>query len=651
MTSSRVAHASVVSVSDLVRFLDNPWLYRVWTYQEVMLSENPVLVCGTTMMPWWRFSMSVLYLRITEHWADKHDPHKGDRTSDLFKSLRLWRALVLDRNKLHMSKRHIFRSSNFTTLHLQLYNRFLSDIADVFMFEYLSKWRVEFLLLQLLLSIAPFGFAIGWALSIWTEDSGFNMSNSLGIASGIAFSVFNCSMYVLSRNLDHTVRRPRRKFLRHNPATWPEESSAENIILSAIWGRQCKENKDFNFGTRNIIRALIGAELPHLNYSSPVGEVYRDLTANVLHLTRSSELILAALRSQIPGAPSWTVDWSMRKPLRLYRYSVEHDHGLFYDLTADPMPPDSVMFDPSHPNVLQIRGWNLGAVKAVLSFKTLQNSSQSDQRAEHIHNLTALLQLANAELDHNDWEAVEMHLPELTAPTLAFLRRNRHMQPEEMLSTLQSSGRFHIASFWKWCGFMSDPLYATLFESYKSFCNAMAAKQDRRIVIVDGARPLGSDISASHWPSNVCMATCYPVPSPSYPGSASSAAGYDGLNAQFQECRLRPGDAVLQLCSMIEKAVVRQEDNKLVFVDAIEAMGMPIVVEGWTKAYNISEMPLVDIDRYTQTPPALPPPQPRRQDPSSHLTSFRSLYSLMAANVSQKPILCGLFAKEHSLLQ
>ena len=245
-----------------------------------------------------------------------------------------------------------------------------------------------------------------------------------------------------------------------------------------------------------------------------------------------------------------------------------------------------------------------------------------------------------------------LHELKLSRPTFTFLRRNRHMQPEEILSLLQGPGRFHTTSFWqleeilyllpvqpgpvhfhttsfwqRW-RLASAPLYAELFESYISFCNAMAAAQDSRIVVVDGARTSGPDISASHWPSNVAMATCHPVSSISDHDDAMDAVEDSGLGAQFQDCRVQPGDVVLQLYSMQEKAVVRQEGNKLVFVDALEAMGSPTVVFGWTKAYDISEMPLVDIDRYTQTPPTLPPPQPRRQDTSSHFAHWFPFFKL-----------------------
>ena len=261
MASSGVTNPSVVSVEDLLRLLDNPWLYRVWTYQEIMLSENPILVHGTMMMPWWRFAMSVLYLRITEHWADVENIHTSDSTSDLFKSLRVWRALVLDRNAFHISRRYTSSSSKYTTLDLQLYNRFLSDIADRFLSEFISWWGIGITSLQILLMVVPLAFAIVVPLIAWYSDLGFTTYDArciLFMAWCIETSFCIIWYSFLSINLDHTVRRPRRKYLSHNPGTWPEESSAKNIILSAIWTRQCKERKDFNFGTRNLMQALSG---------------------------------------------------------------------------------------------------------------------------------------------------------------------------------------------------------------------------------------------------------------------------------------------------------------------------------------------------------------------------------------------------------
>lgn len=137
------------------------------------------------------------------------------------------------------------------------------------------------------------------------------------VEAGILGCIWTTNWYIMSRNLDHVIRRPRRRYrTSNNPPVWPEESLVNNTILSAIWGRQCKESKDFNFGTRATQQKFLGRELLPLDYTRSLGEVYSDLTANMLLLTRSKELLLAALRSQVPESLFWTVDWSLRSPMR-----------------------------------------------------------------------------------------------------------------------------------------------------------------------------------------------------------------------------------------------------------------------------------------------------------------------------------------------
>lgn len=599
MASSGKTDLPVVSVNDLAQLLDNGWVYRLWTYQEIMLSENPVLVCGRVTIPWWRFAMSIMYLRITEDWTDIHDIHQGESTDRLFKSLRHWRALVLDRNSLQMSKRRALTSTSIkmdmavpsTGLDLEQYSKFLGIIANIFMADEVHRTFFE-----TITGTLQCGVPLGWAYNYLRggQIRGRPVYVLVVIALLTAASILHSVIYLLGRHLDHTVRRPRRRFILHDPVLWPEESLAENVLLSALWARQCKEPKDFNFGIRGLLQILTKEHMPRLDYSSSLEEVYRDLTVNLLRYTNSSELLLAALRSNLLSAPSWTVDWSMRTPLRLAKRSYESKHGLFYDMTKRPLPRDSWRFDPLQPNVLQVRAWMLGTVKAVLDFKALEENSGPGQHDRHIHNLEALLTLANAELDENDWGGVQSFLHELTGSTLKFLRKNRHSTPEEVFNLLQASAQVKSvhSSVMERCKVFSKS--AGLFESYKRFCNTMAMQRDRRIVVIDGARPVDSNISTSQWPSNVSMAKCHPISNIS--GSATTSAASGGnLMTQFQDCRVQSGDAVLQLCGLREKAVVRQVGNKLLFVDAVEAMGLPGIIDGWTNSCNASQMPLVNI--------------------------------------------------------
>lgn len=124
------------------------------------------------------------------------------------------------------------------------------------------------------------------------------------------------------------------------PEAGDQEASTQNNILSAIWSRQCSVEKDFKFGTRSILRMQIG-QLPPLDYSVNTSEAYRDLPVNTLRLTHSSELILAALRSTVPRAPSWTINWSTRQPLRVYSKRVGHRRLLTLGASTNSIQPFS----------------------------------------------------------------------------------------------------------------------------------------------------------------------------------------------------------------------------------------------------------------------------------------------------------------------
>ena len=51
--------------SELISFLDQVWLTRVWTYQEILLASNPVLVCGSSHLLWSDFAFALLFLSST----------------------------------------------------------------------------------------------------------------------------------------------------------------------------------------------------------------------------------------------------------------------------------------------------------------------------------------------------------------------------------------------------------------------------------------------------------------------------------------------------------------------------------------------------------------------------------------------------------
>ncbi|OAL04817.1 hypothetical protein IQ06DRAFT_101450 [Phaeosphaeriaceae sp. SRC1lsM3a] len=59
LTSKSMTRASI---HDLSTLLDAEWLERMWTYQEILLASNPILVSGQEHLPWWPFSLSITFL-------------------------------------------------------------------------------------------------------------------------------------------------------------------------------------------------------------------------------------------------------------------------------------------------------------------------------------------------------------------------------------------------------------------------------------------------------------------------------------------------------------------------------------------------------------------------------------------------------------
>src|SRR5205814_72356 len=55
---------------DLEDLLRRDWLTRGWTYQEIILACNPVIVCGNKSMPWDNFIRGIEYLLFLKERSD-----------------------------------------------------------------------------------------------------------------------------------------------------------------------------------------------------------------------------------------------------------------------------------------------------------------------------------------------------------------------------------------------------------------------------------------------------------------------------------------------------------------------------------------------------------------------------------------------------
>ncbi|KAF2730202.1 HET-domain-containing protein, partial [Polyplosphaeria fusca] len=91
-----------VTTEDLEELLSRNWVDRVWTYQEILLSTHPVVVCGKRHIEWSRFAQSITFLgpiRLPRH-----------------TNVEVWWSIVVSRLTLHDSDADSSHSASFADL-------------------------------------------------------------------------------------------------------------------------------------------------------------------------------------------------------------------------------------------------------------------------------------------------------------------------------------------------------------------------------------------------------------------------------------------------------------------------------------------------------------------------------------------------------
>jgi hypothetical protein len=52
--------ANSASFHDLNELLSQDWITRIWTYQEIILASNPIVVCGDMHLNWSQFALAMI---------------------------------------------------------------------------------------------------------------------------------------------------------------------------------------------------------------------------------------------------------------------------------------------------------------------------------------------------------------------------------------------------------------------------------------------------------------------------------------------------------------------------------------------------------------------------------------------------------------
>jgi hypothetical protein len=261
---------------DLEELLSKDWITRLWTYQEILLASNPILVCGDWHISWSTFERSVLFLDDILFFNPEG-------------IMRPWTSVVLSRERLQTSG---LASSCSEASALDSYIIFVRKISKAHWMIYLS---------YLAFVVPLFAFLLILALDLANPEQ----------LSETASKYVKASVAIISFVLLFVIITTGRSHLR-NTTTSEGLFMIEDIVVG-LYSRTATEPKDMAFGVWAVLERGGAVNLPAPIYSHDTGDVHRIFTIHLAHITQSLELLLLAAIRGVSGQPSWVPDWSAHK--------------------------------------------------------------------------------------------------------------------------------------------------------------------------------------------------------------------------------------------------------------------------------------------------------------------------------------------------
>ncbi|CZR36167.1 uncharacterized protein FPRO_03573 [Fusarium proliferatum ET1] len=293
-----------VSQDVINTLLEQTWLSRGWTFQEMTLASNPILVYGRQHIPWLVMHQALTFI---EHSATQAliDPvnsvvseiqrrvHDDVSHSDSFKKWQAlfdvwqtiprhskrsscWRSSVQDSScSVHdyvqsLETDKVFRLKSFVRLSLGIYH-----IALVLVLSFITAFMNIFQLF--VLAFVPIFF------SYFTDN--------LTKCSFDCIQGSKARMYSL---ICHVSLQPQNYLV---------------ALAQAIRDRNSRRPHDRVYAIDSVLRQL-GAQPPTPDYQKPLGQVYRDGLVSLMEWNPTLIALLVDCGCRLPDAPSWVPDWS-----------------------------------------------------------------------------------------------------------------------------------------------------------------------------------------------------------------------------------------------------------------------------------------------------------------------------------------------------
>ena len=256
--------------------LGHEWLYRLWTCQELVLAARPIIVCGTTHVPWPVFvSTTVICAASPTCHALVTQYAKYDQVLPFLED---WQALAYDRDFLD--------AYGLSDLH-RINNRADNTIQSF-------KEQLSIIHPRYVVNTCAFAILLGLATILLVPGAG----TLLPLMVLIALPGVLCLTLAGDKALTMTI---------HRSSTRSENRQGK--LLEAIWKPKCIRSVDYNFAIRGVLQRYLGQKMDYLDSELPQLEIFKDLTRKLLEASAHHLIIDAATISpRIDNKPSWVVD-------------------------------------------------------------------------------------------------------------------------------------------------------------------------------------------------------------------------------------------------------------------------------------------------------------------------------------------------------
>jgi hypothetical protein len=411
----------------------------MWTYQEILLASNPILVLGNMYLQWSMFERAITFLQ--------YSGVCGRLQSRLNRVLQAWTELVLTRDRFQAASGDNSFRPRFSSLegkdpqptNLLQYRDSVIDVAENVNSMKRSYARSCVIIAGfacfcaiLIFFVDGFGILVDYGmyspsvneslhallvasnktigsltaclqacrnitaptcihtcksadLGLWDLQTA---KTTLDFASGfshrdvwlIALPVIFLVLVLVSVSLAFFSKSLGQ---RTTGPVYPPNDTKLNLVKD-LCTRNCTEVKDKALAVHAVLQRLSTFELKPLDTTLPVCEIYGELSRNIIEATGSLALLIPAATNHFKDSPSWVPDWSATMdPLWI-------SQPLYLGHPADATPGSQSVFswDGRNKSVLTVNGIvRYGKVSQVYQLLETSDMYQPQESTKHLTNL------------------------------------------------------------------------------------------------------------------------------------------------------------------------------------------------------------------------------------------------------------------------